>query len=186
MLDTIKSFFAITDNKYIIATIFMGIIVLLIIYILIKFVSFYKERKAAIAVQLPDINLSEKDEDEVSPFEINKEITIEMVHSEEEERMLSKSEKKGNENLFITALTMETGSIILNDESNVTMPEVEDVDFDKLKEEKKKEKEQEALDHLRELAKADVEVEEITNIENLLSESKDIQKWQLEGDNSND
>lgn len=175
MLDTIKSFFATTDSKYIVATVFMGIIVLLVIYLLVKLLSFFKERRESMAVKLPDINLSEKGEDEITPFPGDKEITVELVHSEEEERMLSKSENKDNENLFLAALTMETGSLILPEDTKVNMPEVEDVDFEKLKEEKKKEKEREVLDHIRELAKADEEVEEITNIENLLLESKDTE-----------
>lgn len=170
LLNTFKDFFGIVSGRYIIAAIVMTIVSVIIIYIISMVVISFMKRRETVAVELPDVNVATGNVvEEAEAFSVNEEetITVELIDSSEDE--VEDEIKESNDKAFIEALTIETGELIVEDEGNVDMPEVGEIDYDKIKEEKQ----EEAIERLREIAKADEDLNEIEEIMLNADETKD-------------
>lgn len=170
LLNTFKDFFGIVNSRYIIAAIVMTIVSIVVIYIISMVVTSFMKRRKTVAVELPDVNVATGNVvEKAEAFSVNEEeaITVELIDSSEDE--VEDEIKESNDKAFIEALTIETGEIIVEDEDNIDMPEVGEIDYDKIKEEKQ----EEAIERLRQIAKADEDLNEIEEIMLNADETKD-------------
>lgn len=169
LLDTFKNFFGMIEGKFVVATIGMILIILLAVYLLFTVVISFKKRKEAVEIKLPDINDNGEVIEEVSKFPTNKEIVVELIDTSEDDSI--KSDVTTDEKPFLTALTLETGNFVLDTKTETTklnMPDVGEIDYEKIKEDKRKEKEQESIDRLRrKLAKENEYKDEFDAVENI-------------------
>lgn len=176
LIETFKDFFGIVEGKFVIATVVMSVIILLIIYLLFVVTVSFRKRKEALSIHLPDINEHGEIVKEEAGFNETEEVTVELIDASEDE--VFNDDVKVDDKSFLTALTMETGVFISDDEttnSKVIMPNVGEIDYEQIKDEKRKEKEQEVINHLRKVAQADSE-EELARIDNLSLNSQSLQK----------
>lgn len=166
IIETFKDFFGMVEGRFIIATTIMIIIALVVLYLLFLIAVSFRKRREAINVKLPDIDGRGEVVNETPSFTEKEEITVELIDSDEDE--VSDTDVKTNEEAFLTALTIETGKFIADDNNNLDlkMPEVGEIDYDRIKEEKRKEKEQEVINRLREIAKADNQ-DDLDKVDNL-------------------
>lgn len=171
LLSTFKDFFGIVDSKYIIAAVIMTIVSVVAIYIISMVVTSFIKRREAVAVELPDVNVATGNVvEEAEGFSVNEgeAITVELIDPSEDE--VEYEIKESNDKAFIEALTIETGELIIEDEGNVDMPEVGEIDYEKIKEKKQKE----IIERIRQIAKADEDLNEIEEIMlNNADETKD-------------
>lgn len=85
---------------------------------------------------------------------------IELINPEEDR--IDDVEPVDNEDLFLTALSIETGKYIPKDSESVEMPKVGEIDYEEIKrknKEKADKQSKEDLARLKEIAKADGEGE---------------------------
>lgn len=157
IINTLKSFFTIQDWRFIIAGLIMIAIFLLIVYLLSVIVISFQKRKAAVNVSLPDIDSYNKKDKIVKQFEESEDLEVELIDANDD---VIKEEAKNNENLFMTALSIETGQYIPKADDKIDMPEIGDIDYETIKiqkTEKAKEKTKKKLERLKKIAKADEE-----------------------------
>lgn len=170
LLNTFRDFFGIVNSRYIIAAVIMTIVSVVVIYIISMVVTSFMKRRKTVAVELPDVNVATGNVvEEAEAFSVNEEeaITVELIDSSEDE--VEDEIKESNDKAFIEALTIETGELIVEDEGNVDMPEVGEIDYDKIKEEKQ----EEVIERIRQIAKADEDLNEIEEIMLNVDETKD-------------
>lgn len=170
LLNTFKEFFGIVNSRYIIAAVIMTIVSIIVIYIISMVVISFMKRRETVAVELPDVNVATGSVvEKAEAFSVNEEetITVELIDSSEDE--VEDEIKESNDKAFIEALTIETGELIVEDEGNVDMPEVGEIDYDKIKEEKQ----EEVIERIRQIAKADEDLNEIEEIMLNADETKD-------------
>lgn len=154
LLETFKDFFGMVEGRFVIATIIMIVIALVAIYLIFLIAISFRKRREAIQVQLPDIDVHGEVANESARFTEAEEVTVELIDSDEDE--ISDNNAVIDEKAFLTTLTIETGEFIHDDTNhNLNMPEVGEIDYDKIKEDKKREKEEEAINRLRKIAEAD-------------------------------
>lgn len=163
IMDTLTNFTKMINMKFVIATIIMLIIFLVICYLLLLIVQSIQKRSDAINVKFPPIDsygeIESKDQ-----FDVDREITVELVNSEDD---VIDETVEGDEDLFLSTLSTEVKKPILNaDEIQVSMPEVGEIDYEKIKKEKKEElkiaraeQDRANQERLKELALADSEQE---------------------------
>lgn len=159
-LNVLTKFFSVQDWRLIGA----GLIMILIFILMVSLVSFivisYLKRKEAVNISLPDINTYGLDSKEVKPqFTEPSILELELVPPERD--VINPEEMKDNDDLFLTALTIETGKYIPKSSSYVTMPEIsEKIDYEKIKQQKEqeaKDRQKQELERLKEIARADEE-----------------------------
>lgn len=169
LVNTFKDFFGIVNSRYIIAAVIMIVVIAVVIYITSVVVKSFLKRREAVSVQLPNIDVTEgKVEEEVKGFKVeDNPIVVELIDSSEDE--IDEEVPDSSDEAFIEALTMVTGNIIISDEDNIDMPEVGEIDYDKIREERQKE----AIEHLKEIAKADEDLDEIDEIMLNVDEAED-------------
>lgn len=154
IINTLKNFFVIQDWKLVVAGLGMLVIFLLMVYLLSLIVISFQRRKAAVNVSLPDINTYDKKDDNLKQFEELKVFEVELITPDE---YVIEEEPKDNEELFLTALSIETKKYIPKSDEKIKMPEVGKMDYQAIKMEKTRERTQSALDRLKRIAKADEE-----------------------------
>lgn len=157
----IQQFMSMVEGRFALAIIMMAVIFAGVCYLINLLVVSLKTRRKKMKVELPaiddsgDVLLSEPQ------FDINREITTELIHPDND---VTFGPEKVNNEEFAKALTMETKVLIsFEDEKNVVvMPEIGNIDYEKIKKEKiqelkkmKEEQENARLSHLKELAIAD-------------------------------
>lgn len=150
IIDTLKNFFVMQDWKLVVAGLGMLVIFLLMVYLLSLIVISFQRRKAAVSVSLPDINTYNKKDDNLKQFEELKVFEVELIATDE---YVVEAEPKDNEELFVTALSIETKKYIPKSDEKIEMPEVGEIDYQAIK----MEKTQNAINRLKEIAKADEE-----------------------------
>lgn len=168
LIETFKDFFGMVEGKFVVATVIMSIITLLVIYLIFLITTSFRKRRDALNIKLPDINENGQVIEKEARFKGNKEITVELIDTNEDGAF--HSDVKTDEKVFLTTLTVETREFIPDDEtvtSKLNMPEVGEIDYEQIKEEKRKEKEQEFTNHLRKVAQADNE-EDLVRVDNLV------------------
>lgn len=138
------------DWKLVVAGLGMLVIFLLIVYLLSLIIISFQRRKAAVSVSLPDINTYDKKDDNLKQFEELKVFEVELITPDE---YVIEAEPKDNEELFLTALSIETKKYIPKSDEKIEMPEVGEIDYEAIKMEKTKD----AINRLKEIAKADEE-----------------------------
>ena len=138
------------DWKLVVAGLGMLVIFLLMVYLLSLIVISFQRRKAAVSVSLPDINTYNKKDDNLKQFEELKVLEVELIAPDE---YVIEAEPKDNEELFVTALSIETKKYIPKSDEKIEMPEVGEIDYQAIK----MEKTQNAINRLKEIAKADEE-----------------------------
>lgn len=138
------------DWKLVVAGLGMLVIFLLMVYLLSLIVISFQRRKAAVSVSLPDINTYNKKDDNLKQFEELKVFEVELIAPDE---YVIEAEPKDNEELFVTALSIETKKYIPKSDEKIEMPEVGEIDYQAIK----MEKTQNAINRLKEIAKADEE-----------------------------
>lgn len=138
------------DWKLVVAGLGMLVIFLLMVYLLSLIVISFQRRKAAVSVSLPDINTYNKKDDNLKQFEELKVFEVELIATDE---YVVEAEPKDNEELFVTALSIETKKYIPKSDEKIEMPEVGEIDYQAIK----MEKTQNAINRLKEIAKADEE-----------------------------
>ena len=154
IINTLKNFFVIQDWKLVVAGLGMLVIFLLIVYLLSLITISFQRRKAAVSVSLPDINTYGKKDDNLKQFEEPKVFEVELITPDDD---VIEEEPKDNEELFLTALSIETRKYIPKSDDKIKMPEVGEMDYQAIKMEKTRERTQSALDRLKRIAKADEE-----------------------------
>lgn len=169
VLNTFKDFFGIVEGKYVIAGTIMVIVSIIILYVLFLIISSIRKRKSSLAVSLPDINASESEEEKGPRFHPVEEIVIELIDPEED--LIPQGGAKIKDDEFLTSLTLETGQLIIDEklEQKIDMPEVGEINYDEIKEMKKKEKEEEVINHLRKVAEADNDEELTSHLDEISS-----------------
>lgn len=150
IINTLKNFFVMQDWKLVVAGLGMLVIFLLIVYLLSLIIISFQRRKAAVSVSLPDINTYDKEDDNLKQFEELKVFEVEIITPDE---YVIEAEPKDNEELFLTALSIETKKYIPKSDEKIEMPEVGEIDYQAIKMEKTKD----AINRLKEIAKADEE-----------------------------
>lgn len=153
------------EGKFVIATVAMIVIFFIICFLLFLIVTSFQRRREAVGVQLPIIDERGVEIERASSFSAIEDLTIELIDAEEDDAV-SDNNIVTDDREFLTALTMETGQYVSDDTittSSMKMPEVGEIDYEQIKEDRRLEKEQEAVDRLRELAEADSQ-EEIDKI----------------------
>lgn len=152
-MDYIENISGLLNKKLIIGAFLMILISSVVITLIVLLFMSIKSRREAIAVNLPDIN--ENGEIQKDPvFKEQEELVVELI--EDEEIDLKNSKIVDNEEDFLTALSYETKKCFaLEKDSNLEMPEIGVMDYDKIKEEKKKERDESFITHYKELAEAD-------------------------------
>lgn len=138
------------DWKLVVAGLGMLVIFLLMVYLLSLIVISFQRRKAAVSVSLPDINTYNKKDDNLKQFEELKVFEVELIAPDE---YVVEAEPKDNEELFVTALSIETKKYIPKSDEKIEMPEVGEIDYEAIKMEKTKD----AINRLKKIAKADEE-----------------------------
>lgn len=154
IINTFKKFFVIQDWKLVVAGLGMLVIFLLIVYLLSLIIISFQRRKAAVNISLPDINTYDKKDDNLKQFEEPKVFEVELITPDDD---VIGEEPKDNEELFLTALSIEAKKYIPKSDEKIEMPEVGEIDYQAIKMEKTKERTQSALDRLKRIAKADEE-----------------------------
>lgn len=176
-MEMINNFLGLVEGKFVVASIFMIFIFLIISFLIYLVTVSFTNRKEAVGVKLPDIDANGELIKENSMFINNDEVTVELIDSTDDE--IYNENIKDNNNEFLTSLALETGSFVSDDENNfkLNMPEVGEIDYEQIKEEKRLEKENQILEkenkiigHLREVAIADND-EDIEIIEMEISDS---------------
>lgn len=162
IMDTLTDFTEMINVKFVIATVIMLIIFLVICYLLLLIVQSIQKRSEAINVKFPSIDDYGEGHNK-KQFNEGKEITVELVNSEDD---VVKEKVELDEDLFLSALSSEIRKPLIDDELQISMPEVGEIDYDKIKKERKKElevarleQERASQERLRELALADNEDE---------------------------
>ena len=150
IINTLKNFFVMQDWKLVVAGLGMLVIFLLMVYLLSLIVISFQRRKAAVSVSLPDINTYNKKDDNLKQFEELKVFEVELIAPDE---YVIEAEPKDNEELFVTALSIETKKYIPKSDEKIEMPEVGEIDYQAIK----MERTQNAINRLKEIAKADEE-----------------------------
>ena len=150
IINTLKNFFVMQDWKLVVAGLGMLVIFLLMVYLLSLIVISFQRRKAAVSVSLPDINTYNKKDDNLKQFEELKVFEVELIAPDE---YVIEAEPKDNEELFVTALSIETKKYIPKTDEKIEMPEVGEIDYQAIK----MERTQNAINRLKEIAKADEE-----------------------------
>ena len=105
IINTLKNFFVIQDWKLVVAGLGMLVIFLLMVYLLFLIVISFQKRKAAVSVSLPDINTYGKKDDNLKQFKEPKVFEVELITPDDD---VIEEEPKDNEELFLTALSIET------------------------------------------------------------------------------
>lgn len=155
MLDNIAN---LSDVKAIAATLVMVAMFATILAITFVLTRSFKGRKELMAVKLPEINDNKKNFLEEPVFNKDANITVEMVNPEEEEKHIDKSKQNVNNELFVQALSVEARRIIVDEEDKkVSMPEVEEMDYEAESEAIRIQREKEQTEKLKKLAEADSE-----------------------------
>lgn len=154
IINTLKNFFVIQDWKLVVAGLGMLVIFLLMVYLLFLIVISFQKRKAAVSVSLPDINTYGKKDDNLKQFKELKVFEVELITPDDD---VIEEEPKDNEELFLTALSIETRKYIPKSDDKIKMPEVGEMDYQAIKMEKTRKRTQSALDRLKRIAKADEE-----------------------------
>lgn len=143
------------EFKFVIAAVFMIIIIASIIAVISLVVISFKKRKEAIAVKLPDINASGEIASE-PVFSEPENLVVELIQEQDEEDVIKNSKIVNNDDQFLTALSYETKRCFPEGKSgSVPLPEVEQVDYDQLVEHEKNKR----MDRIKELANKDKEEE---------------------------
>lgn len=156
--DTFKNFFGLVEGKFVIASIAMIIIFLIICYLLFLVITSFQNRRDAVGVRLPEIDARGVAVTNESSFQDNSDLSIELIDAAEDEA--SDTSATTDDKQFLTALTMAAGQYISDENHNsedVKMPEVGEINYEQIKEDKAQAKHREHQEHLRELAKADSE-----------------------------
>lgn len=141
IINTLKNFFVIQDWKLVVVGLGMLVIFLLIVYLLSLIVISFQRRKAAVNISLPDINTYDKKDDNLKQFEELKVFEVELITPDE---YVIEEEPKDNEELFLTALSIETKKYIPKSDEKIKMPEIGKIDY-------------QAISKLKRIAKADEE-----------------------------
>lgn len=163
LIDTFMSFIEMINVKFVIATVIMIAIFVIICYLLLLVVQSFQKRSEAINVKFPAID----DYGEIekrNQFDSNREITVELVNSEDD---IVNENVQVDDDVFLSTLSTESRQpISIEDEVELKMPEVGEIDYEKIKQEKEKEIESIRMERelanqerLRELAQADREEE---------------------------
>lgn len=161
----LQQFMTMVEGRFTLATIMMVAIFAGTCYLISILVTSLKTRRERMKIELPAIDDNGKILITKSQFELNKEITTELVHPNDD---IAFGPETPNNEEFARALTMETKILInFDNESNlITMPKIGKIDYDKIKEEKvqemkrmKKDQEAARISQLKELAIADREDE---------------------------
>lgn len=156
-----------TNWTYVFAGLFMLLIFSIVIYIILILYTTIKKRRALLEVKLPEIDKRGIVEETEPQFDKERAISVELISAEEDESI--KGENREYDENFFKALSLETGIKISEDDFvKLDLPEVGELNFEEIKRKKqeeiekaKEEREQANIEHLRELAKADEEIEMI-------------------------
>lgn len=150
----------IPNAKYIIAASTMFLIVAIVLYVMFIIYKLLKKRESVIDVELPDLEQELNKKKEITPFKGLEEIEVELVDPIDEDLLISKSTERNQKDIISEAILIETGEIIIpEDDSGSYMPPVVDEDLQAAAKEAdrlKKEKEQDAIRRIKELALEDV------------------------------
>lgn len=148
LLDILNDFFYVMDWKLVIAGLIMIVIFLLIVYLIVLTVLSFQKRKAEVGVSLPDINKYADSENNSTQFKGLTKMEVELIENDEVDHS---DVPTINEDSFFAALSLETGKYIPKPNLDLDMPEVEVIDYETIR----REKEQEELERIRKIAKAD-------------------------------
>lgn len=160
MADYIQNLSELIEGRFIIAVIGMASITIGMIAILSFLVISFKKRREAIAVNLPDINANGEIDNLKPVFKEKDDLVAELIV--ENEDVIKDDKVDNDEDYFLTALSYESKQYIHNNDSDsfkINMPDVGEIDYEKILKEKKLEKEKTFMNHFKELAEADKEEE---------------------------
>lgn len=127
ILENITGFFANVDSKLLVAGALMLLIAGLIIYIITIIVFSLKERTELSKVRLPKIDGVGEDSITVPQFKSVLPLDVELI---QDERGIKMGGDTKNDDVFLAALTMESGRYIPIEE-DLTMPEIPEIVKDK-------------------------------------------------------
>lgn len=158
----INNFLGLVEGRFVIASIFMILIFLIISFLIFLVTVSFTNRKEAVRVKLPDIDANGELVKNNPSFINNDELVVELIDSNDDE--IYGEPTKDNSTEFLTSLSLETKSFISDEDSKfkLNMPEVGEINYEQIKEEKRLEKEKKLAEkeskiigHLREVALAD-------------------------------
>lgn len=156
IINTMRDFFSTQDWKLVIAGFGMITIFILIIYLISLIVISFQNRKEAVNIKLPDINTYNNNIEVKKQFEDAKVLEVELISAEQD--VVKNAQLKDDENLFLTALSIETKKYIPATIEDIDMPQVGEIDYEAIKleiAEKAREKDMSTLSMLKKLAQAD-------------------------------
>lgn len=180
LLSNVKSFFEMLEWKFLIAGAVMIIIFTLMVYLISLIVLSVQRRRNAIKTSLPDIKDVGGEGAKSAAFKELEDLEIELIDNEED--VIALTDDNNNEELFLTALAIETGQYVSLASEPSEMPEVGELDIEAIKEQKRLESEERrkmALARMKIAAKADKDSNQIEELENELMRS--MQSKQKEG-----
>lgn len=151
-----EAFFASQNGKLVIAGLGMITIFILIIYLMSLIVISFQNRQEAVNIKLPDIDTYNKNTEVEKQFEDAKVLEVELISAEQD--VVKNPQPKDDENLFLTALSIETKKYIPATMEEIHMPQVGEIDYEAVKlqkAERERDKDTSTLSMLKKLAQAD-------------------------------
>lgn len=121
-MQTIKMFFDQISMSLLIAGLAIVVIFALIVYLLMILVFSYKKRKQAVGVHLPKIDSHGSEAFTKPKFTEPKQFSVELVDLNEDAPQNSKPK---DDKQFLTALSLETKKLIIDNSKSVVMPKID-------------------------------------------------------------
>lgn len=142
------------NGKLVIAGLGMITIFILIIYLISLIVISFQNRQESVNIKLPDVDTYNKTTEVKKQFEDAKVLEVELIDAEQD--VVRNPQPKDDENLFLTALSIETKKYIPATVEEIHMPQVGEIDYEAVKLQKAEiDKDASTLSRLKKLAQAD-------------------------------